>query len=186
MPGTIRATSGRPHPRSLRDGFAASIAAMMLGSTPARADGPSLPGFDAYVEAFAALDRHEIAALVLTLGVLFFAVTTAVLLVRTRLRTASAHAAYRDQIIALKAEGDRFNALLLSEPQILVSWAAADNEPEIMGDTTLVTTAAMPQRVLAFGSWLEPDKAQAMERAVDALRAAGESFAMQLITLAGH
>src|SRR5712691_4314678 len=135
MPETIRATSGRLHPRPLRDGFAAGIAAMVVDTMPARADGPSLHGVDAYVEAFAALDRHEIAALVLTLGVLFFAVTTAVLLVRTRLRTASAQAAYRDQIVTLKAEGDRFNALLLSEPQILVSWAAADNEPEIMGDT---------------------------------------------------
>ena len=44
----------------------------------------------------------------------------------------------------------------------------------------------MPQRALAFGSWLEPDKAQAMERATDALRANGESFTMQLMTLAGH
>ena len=44
----------------------------------------------------------------------------------------------------------------------------------------------MPQRVLAFGTWLEPDKAQAMERAVDALRARGESFSMPLMTLAGR
>ena len=67
-----------------------------------------------------------------------------------------------------------------------MSWAAADNEPDILGDTTLVTTASPPQRVLAFGSWLEPDKAQAMERAVDALRADGEGFSMQLMTLAGR
>ena len=44
----------------------------------------------------------------------------------------------------------------------------------------------MPQRALAFGSWLEPDKAQAMEHAVDALRAEGEGFSMQLMTLAGR
>ena len=58
---------------------------------PARAAAVSLPpihlqSFDAYVDAFASLDRHEVAALVLTLGVLVFAVTTAILLVRTRLR----------------------------------------------------------------------------------------------------
>src|SRR6185312_15696146 len=39
---------------------------------------------------------------------------------------------------------------------------------------------------LAFGAWLEPDKAQAMERAVDALRARGEGFNMQLVTLSGR
>jgi len=74
----------------------------------------------------------------------------------------------------------------MSDPQVLVSWAAADNEPDIMGDTALLTNASIPQRVLAFGSWLEPDKAQAMERATDALRANGESFAMPLVTLNGR
>ena len=147
---------------------------------------PGLHHLDAYFDAFAELDRSDIVAVALTLGVLLFAVVTAIMLVRTRLRAASADAAFRDEIMALKAERDRVNALLLSEPQILVSWAAADNEPDILGDTTLVTSASLPQRVLAFGSWLEPDKAQAMEHAVDALRADGEGFSMQLMTLAGR
>jgi len=108
------------------------------------------------------------------------------MLVRMRLRASAAEAASRDEITALKTERDRFNALLISEPQILISWAAADNEPEILGDTTLVTSASMPQRALAFGTWLEADKAQAMEHAVDALRADGEGFSMQLMTLAGR
>lgn len=152
----------------------------------ARADTETLTPFHAYIEAFAALDRSELAALALTLGVLIFAVITAILLVRTRNRAALMEADFRDQVGVLRAETDRFNALLLSEPQILVSWAAADNEPEIIGDTALVTSGPLPQRVLAFGSWLEPAKAQAMERAVDALRSRGESFAMQLITAAGR
>jgi signal transduction histidine kinase len=148
-----------------------------------------IPGqhqFDAYLDAFAELNNSEIVALVLTLGVLLFAVVTAIMLVRTRLRASASDAAFRDEIMALKAERDRLDALLKSEPQILVSWAAADNEPDILGDTTLVTSAAMPQRALAFGSWLEPDKAQAMEHAVDALRADGEGFSMQLMTLTGR
>src|SRR6478752_5514195 len=147
---------------------------------------PGLHHFDAYLDAFAELNSSEIAAAVLALGVLLFAVVTAIMLVRMRLRASAAEAASRDQIMALKAERDRFNALLMSEPQILISWAAADNEPEILGDTTLVTSASMPQRALAFGSWLEADKAQAMEHAVDALRADGEGFSMQLMTLAGR
>ena len=139
-----------------------------------------------YLAALARLDSNEIAVLALTLGVLSFAVITAILLVRTRHRAAVLEAGFRDQIGTLKAEADRFNTLLLSEPQILVSWAAADNLPEIIGDTTLVTTAASPQRVLAFGSWLEPANAQTMERNVDALRGRGESFTVQLMTLAGR
>jgi signal transduction histidine kinase len=147
---------------------------------------PGLHHFDAYLDAFADLNSSEIAAAVLALGVLLFAVVTAIMLVRMRLRASAAEAASRDEITALKTERDRFNALLMSEPQILISWAAADNEPEILGDTTLVTSASMPQRALAFGSWLEADKAQAMEHAVDALRADGEGFSMQLMTLAGR
>ena len=129
---------------------------------------------------------HEIAALALTLGILCFAVVTAILLVRTRTRLAEVEAAARDETIAAKAAIDRAYGLLLSEPQILVAWAAAADEPEIIGDPTLVTSGDAPHRVLAFGTWLEPDTAREMERSVDALRARGVSFAMTLTTLAGR
>jgi len=188
MRDTVRETDGGycAHPR--RRGFLAAVAAaiFVIGTFPARADVSALQHFDAFIDAFAGLDRHEIAALVLTFGVLLFAVMAAIILVRTRMRAASAEAAFRDRIVALRADRDRFNALLLSEPQILVSWAASDDQPDILGDTALVTTTPEPQRVLAFGSWLEPDKAQAMEHAVDALRAHGESFTMQSMTLGGR
>jgi signal transduction histidine kinase len=147
-----------------------------------------VPGPQHFVafDTLADLNNNDIVAVALTLGVLLFAVVTSIMLVRARLRAAVAQLGFHDEIMTLKAERDRANALLMSEPQILVSWAAADNEPDIVGDTTLVTSASMPQRVLAFGSWLEPDKAQAMEHAVDALRADGEGFDMQLMTLAGR
>jgi signal transduction histidine kinase len=186
MPESVRATGGRHCAHPLCGGFFAVAAAIATGTTTARADPAAAATLDGYAEILSALNRHEIAALVLTFGVLLFAVVTAIALVRTRLRSASDETKLRDRIVTLKAERDRFNALLLSEPQILVSWAAADNEPDIIGDTTLVTAASMPQRVLAFGTWLEPDKAQAMEHAVDTLRANGEGFSMSLMTLAGR
>ena len=141
---------------------------------------------DAYLGAFWQLDRHEIAALALTLGILCFAVVTAVLLVRTRRRLVQTEASARDEIIAARAESDRVYALLRSEPQIMVAWAAAGDEPEIIGDPSLVSNSELPQQVLAFGSWLDPEQAQAMELAVDALRARGEAFAKTLTTLAGR
>jgi signal transduction histidine kinase len=187
MPDAIRATGGRlsAHPR--RDGFLSCGAALIaLVPCGARADDAIPRSFHLYLNALTSLDRHEIAALVLVLGILLFAVVTAIMLVRARRRAAATEARLRDQLVALKTEADRFNALLLSEPQILVSWAAADDAPEIRGDVSLVTSTALPQRVLAFGSWLEPYHAQAMERAVDALRAQGEGFAMPLMTLGGR
>jgi signal transduction histidine kinase len=144
------------------------------------------PTLYAYIAAFGLLDRQDIAALSLTLGILCFAVVTAILLVRTRRRLAEVEAAARDETIASKAAIDRAYALLLSEPQILIAWAAAAEEPEIIGDPSLVTAPSTPHRVLAFGTWLEPGMASDIERAVDALRARGVSFAMTVTTLAGH
>ena len=141
---------------------------------------------EAYIAAFLALDRHEIAALALTLGILCFAVVTAILLVRTRARLAETEAAARDEGIASKAAVDRAYALLLAEPQILIAWAAASDEPEIIGDPALVTGSDEPHRVLAFGTWLDADRALEMERSVDALRARGVSFAMTVTTLTGR
>lgn len=184
MPETVRATGGShwAHPR--QRGLCAAVL-IMFGSdvTLVRAEQPR---FNATFDMLADINGGDTIALVLILGVLLFAVLTSIMLVRTRQRASAADTAARDEIMALNAERDRFQALLMSEPQILVSWAAADNEPDITGDTTLVTTGSVPQRVLAFGSWLEADKAQAMEHAVDALRADGEAFSMQLMTNAGR
>ncbi len=152
-----------------------------LGSTSAHAQ-DSLP-LSTYLNALASFDRHELAALGLTLGVIAFGVVTSIMLVRTRRRATAAEASARREIETLSAETDRVNALLLSEPQIVVAWAAGSDEPDIIGDVTIVTLATMPQRVLAFGSWLAADQAQMMQNAVERLRNNGEAFAMTLNTL---
>lgn len=144
----------------------------------------SLP-VSAYLNALVSLDRHEMAALGLTLGVIAFGVVTSVMLVRTRRRAASAEANARREIETLAAETDRVNALLLSEPQIVIAWPAGSNEPDIIGDISIVTLATMPQRVLAFASWLPTDQAQAVLNAVTRLREHGEAFALTLTTLGG-
>ncbi len=138
-----------------------------------------------YLSVLGSLDRHEIAALTLTLGVLLFAVVTSILLVRARQKAAAAEIAARQDISTLTAEVDRVHALLLSEPQIVVGWPAGSDEPDIIGDVNIITLATMPQRILAFGSWLSADQAQAMEHAVSRLRSDGEGFAMTLTTLGG-
>ena len=136
------------------------------------------------LSAFALLDRQEIAALSLSLGILFFAVVTAILLVRTRQRLAETETAAQDESIASKAAIDRAYALLLSEPQILIAWAAAGGEPEIVGDPSLL--AAATAHILTFTSWLDTDTARELERSVDALRARGVSFDSTMTTLAGQ
>jgi signal transduction histidine kinase len=187
MPDNFRGAGDMRNAHPRRYGFLMATAATIALATPAaHAEVPGLNRLDSYLDAFEGLGRNDMVALTVTLGVLLFGVVSSISLVRHRRRAAAAESALRDDIVSLRVERDRFGALLLSEPQIVVSWSAAGGEPDILGDPALVTSADTPQRVLAFGSWLEPDKAQAMERAVDAMRARGEGFSMQVITLAGR
>src|SRR5262249_13777085 len=189
MPDKIRATVGVPagarwiERRAVLTGIAALALTAATAAVPAAAEDNSV---SAFLSAALALDRYEIAALALTLGVIFFATLTAILLVRTRARAERMDAQARAEIMALRAEVDRTKALLLSDPQVIVVWPASSDEPEILGDTAIVTEVPVPRRALAFGTWLAPDQAQAIERAVEALRARGQGFIMNVTTLAGR
>ena len=182
MPDTIRSGG---YARPWLGGFAIAIGA--AAPLPARADTqhPAVVLHELVLGASRSIDRHEIAALVLLVGLLLFAVVTAILLVRVRAGWARLEASSLDEIAALRAELDRANALLASEPQVMVDWPAAADEPNIEGDPAVVGVSA-PHRVLAFGSWLDASKAVAMERAVEALRARGEPFSMAFTTLSGR
>jgi signal transduction histidine kinase len=189
MPDTIRITGGGFRADPWLGGFRFAAAALCCFSATvpaAAADAIELPTIVVSMAALAQFGRSEIAPLALMLGILCFAVVTAASLVRTRQRLAASEAAAHDETIALKAEVDRVNALLRSEPQILIAWTAAADDPEIIGDPTLVAGADAPHRVLAFGTWLEPDQAQAMEASLEALRVHGTGFSATLTTLAGQ
>ena len=190
MPDAIRATVEGFWARPPRSGFRAALALLLwLPCDPASAElatsDYAISLLNTYIAAFALLNQHELASLALTLGILCFAVVTAILLVRTRRRLAQVEAAARDETIAAKAAIDRAYALLLSEPQVLVVWAALPGaEPEIVGEPASVIGDAPD--VLAFPSWLDLDAARELQRCVDALRARGVGFIMMVTTLSGQ
>ncbi|MGH6994062.1 MAG: PAS-domain containing protein [Stellaceae bacterium] len=190
MPETIRTANERLRSRPRRGGFpAAAVTALIVGAwaAPARAAAGAWGAvLDAVHGAAGALGRQDIATLTLIIGLLSFAALATLLLLRTRRQNERSEAAARETQTALTAEIDRLKALLLAEPQVLVDWAAAADEPEIVGDTSIVVAGNVPQRVLAFGAWLEPQAAQRMERALEALRAEGRGFAMTLTTASGR
>jgi signal transduction histidine kinase len=181
MPETIRTANERLRSRPRRRRFitAAALANLCIPLGSSRA------GAETLSRAIAIFDRQEVATLTLLAGVACFAVLTTVVLIRTR-RHAGRNYAGRDDAAALQAEVDRFKQLLLSDPQVLVAWAAADDKPEILGDTALIVPGTMPERVLAFGAWLEPSAAQRMEQAVTVLRSDGRGFVMTLTTTSGR
>src|SRR5262249_20359945 len=117
------------------------------------------------------------------LGVILFAVATAIALLRTRTRLTQQIAACHSELNELREERDRANSLLLAEPQVIVAWPAGADEPDISGDVSIVLRTPLPRRLLAFGTWLDPDQAHAIEDAVDALRNEGKGFALALTTL---
>ncbi|HEX4042984.1 MAG TPA: PAS-domain containing protein [Xanthobacteraceae bacterium] len=190
MPDTIRTSRSYAQRRRLRgiDGFLAAAGAFLAGVAPhpaAAAEQPVLTLEELALTAHRSIDQHEIAFLAVVCGVVLFAVVTAILLVRTRSRAARLETWSRDEIARLRDDIDRANAVILSEPQIVVDWPAGSDEPTIEGDLAALGIPAS-HRLLAFGTWLDPGKASAMDRAVDALRARGEAFAMTLATLSGH
>jgi signal transduction histidine kinase len=142
------------------------------------------------ISTFFDFNRQEIAVLATALALLGFSVVSAILLMRTRIRAAKGEARLRSEIGELQAQADRFRALLFAEPQILISWAAGDDRPQISGDTALLMPQEIqqyqPHRILAFGTWLPPEPALQMDHAVDALREHGEGFLLNLTTSNGY
>jgi len=179
MPDRIRSSG------SIARAWPGGLLAASAAATPAHAEQqPSLALHELVLSAHRSIDQHEIAILVLLIGLALFAVVTAIMLVRARLRASRFEAWARDEITRLRNDLERANALLQSEPQVMVDWPAASDEPRIDGNPAVVGMSA-PHRVLAFGSWLEPGKAAAMERAVEALRTRGEPFTMTVTTRGG-
>ena len=88
MAETIRTSRSYARPWLLRGigGFLAALAAI----SPAAADQPSLSLEELVLTAHRSIDQHEIAFLALVCGVVLFAVVTAIMLVRTRVRAARA------------------------------------------------------------------------------------------------
>ncbi len=132
------------------------------------------------------LNRNEIASLTLTLGILVFAVTTAIALLRTRARGDARLATAKNEIARLRDEADRATTLLLAEPQVVVVWREVGRDPLILGDAANFAGVEAARRVLAFGTWLGVEEAHTLDQAVEGLRQRGETFSLQLVTPRGR
>ena len=193
MPDTIRRSWGCPQRRCRGIGRSGAAVGIIASSTASAAQQPGLALHESALRELAlqefalnaqhGIAQHQIALLALIVGAVLFAIATA--FVRTRGRTARLHAWVHDEAARLREIADRAKALLLSEPQVIVDWSVAYDEPGIEGDPAAIGLSGASD-LLVFGRWLEPGKATAMERAVEALRVRGEPFAMTLSTLAGH
>lgn len=161
--------------------FFAAIPLSCQALAQALAQASPTPG-TSYLHALASLERHEVASLALTLGILVFAVVVSIAYLRTRVRASGVTDQAQGEIARLKDELDRANAIILSEPQVIVAWRETSAEPLILGDAAGLTGQPAVRRLLAFGTWLEPGAAREMEAALDSLRRRGEAFGRVLRT----
>jgi signal transduction histidine kinase len=189
MPEAAGTGTSRPRARLLRakrrkkcaavTGFALALS---IAATPASAAPALLEQIIAFGQA---LSRQEVTSLALTLGILLFAVVTAIGLLRSRTGAVTERAEARREIARLRAEADRMTALLLSEPQVVVIWRSLNAEPVVLGDVATISGLDSSRRILAFGSWLGAEPAAAIEAAVDALRNRGKAFGFSILTPRG-
>ncbi|MEF3364919.1 ATP-binding protein [Methylocystis sp. 9N] len=115
-------------------------------------------------------------------GLALFAVVVALAYVGERRAWRRREAELSADLEEARAKLDRAKIFLASEPQIFVAWSGPDGAPDILHSSALLLADAVPtpRRVLAFGAWLDPKDAQALESAVDRLRQNGESFRLAL------
>jgi signal transduction histidine kinase len=186
MPDTIRTANGRLRSRPWRGGFLAAFLTVAQGIIDRPAQAAPEYALGSLAADLTSVGHQQVATLTLTLGLLLFSVLAVVVLLRTRRLAGETATLSRDEVGALRAERDRLKALLMAEPQVLVSWAAGADVPEIVGDTDFIVPGGTQQRVLAFGAWLDASEAQQMERAVETLRAEGRGFAMNVRTRSGN
>ena len=132
-----------------------------------------------------ALGTSETAALALFLGAIFAAVTLAILLLRTRSAFADATSNWAAERSALNGKLDRAEAELAADDRLKVTWSSGGAAPEMVGDPSRLTGLPLGRRLLAFGTWLEPALARALESRLDALRERGEPFRLMLRTAEG-
>ena len=173
------------HPwRGDSQGSSPSAAAVLLPDAARARDAVLRPITD-YLAAFAALDRHELAALALTLGVILFAVVTAIVLVRTpRAHRADARRPAEPRSTTLREERDRANALLhvrAADHRGLAGRRRRAGNHRRRLDRRRARRCRAACSPSAPGS--SPTRRRRWSDAVEALRTDGKSFSLTLTTL---
>ncbi|RUW06228.1 alkaline phosphatase, partial [Mesorhizobium sp. M1A.F.Ca.IN.022.05.2.1] len=134
----------------------------------------------------AAVSTVEVMQLAMFAGVMGAALVSAIFLIRERARTASQNVQLRARIADVNAALQRSEALLNLRDQRVVVWSSEIKKPELIGSLPLESGAPDERPAfLAFGRWLMPRSAAALENAIAALRDQAKTFDLVIETQAG-
>lgn len=182
-----RALRAKLHPsnRGLLSAIGAGAGVMFAGIGSAGAQPAAEPIIDmtgltaAAAETSAVFEPYNAMAFAFVVGAAVFVLTTAVFYRLEQRRSLAREEALREELMELRGANDRAEILIGSESQLVASWDGRDAEPRIEGDPSALG-GATGRRLLAFGSWLTPTDARAIETAIARLRERGEAFRMTL------
>ncbi|WP_246742414.1 sensor histidine kinase [Microvirga splendida] len=121
-------------------------------------------------------DLHNTVYLSLSMGLVATTTVVSLLFRQERKRAARVEWALRNELDALRGADDLAALLMGSERQLLVSWNGRDGEPRFQGDPSIIGENAPAQRALAFGTWLAPADAAAVESSLEQLKDRGQVF----------
>jgi signal transduction histidine kinase len=128
----------------------------------------------------------EVIQLAMFVGVMGAALLSAVFLIRERQRTAFDNMELRTRLADVNAALRRAESLLNVRDQRVIVWAAENKKPEIIGSLPMESGAPEERAAfLAFGRWLMPRSAAALENAIAALREKGTPFDIVVESQAG-
>jgi signal transduction histidine kinase len=167
------------------DGKSASRRRLAAGAT-LLACGLTSPALAQTVGAAVPVVDADVVGFAMSGGLALFSAVLALAHIGERRASRRRELALTAELEETRAKFDRARTFLASEPQAFVVWSGRDAEPDISASTLMIDAAGGSQRLLAFGSWLKPDDAQALEAAVDRLRASGEGCRLALAGLGGR
>lgn len=131
-------------------------------------------------------DQYGIGWVSISLGLLLATTATAALYARQRSRASMTESVLRKIIADLRARVDRAEALTNSEPQIVVTFGAPGEEPEISGALPAGMSIPTGRGVLDIERWLSSEAADQVEDKLAALLDRGESFETLIVTRKGE
>lgn len=181
--GGIESASKRWRGRHAAARLWLSAAALAGSAAWARAQDGGAGGFVADVFP---VDTLDVIQLAMFAGVMGAALVSAVWLIRERARIAAENLELRGTIADLGASLQRSDALLNLKDQRIIVWSSERRKPELVG-VLAGDTGAPEERgaFLAFGRWLKPRSASALEHAIASLRERAKGFDLVAETQSG-
>lgn len=155
------------------------VQSALVGSAAAVSAAPTESDLLAFL---LSLELNNAAYFAIFVGLVAVSTTTALLLMRERRRWMVRERSLMSELANLRGAQDRAELLMGSDRQLLISWTGRD-EPRFEGDPSVAGEGATAKRVLAFGAWLVPADAAAIENALDHLKRRGEGFSLTARTL---